>query len=75
MENKLPKFLKYDLEGYRGFGVTEFPLTFIEVDNEVIGSYSNDKAGFALVTEIGNTKDEVVEKLFKTLKMYGFIGK
>lgn len=70
MENKLPAFLKKDLEGYRGFGVTEFPLIFIEVDNKVIGSYCSDKAGYALATEIGNTKEEVVEKLFKCLKIY-----
>lgn len=75
MENKLPTFLKYDLEGYRGFGVMEFPLIFIEVDNKVIGSYCNDKAGYALATEIGNTKEEVVEKLFKRLKTYGYIRK
>ena len=73
MENKLPTFLKYDLEGYRGFGITEFPLIFKEVNNKVIGSYWNDKAGYALATEIGNTKEEVVEKLFKTLKAEGYL--
>ena len=72
-ENKLPTFLKYDLEGYRGFGITEFPLIFNEVDNKVIGSYCNDKAGYALATEIGDTKEEVVEKLFKTLKAEGYL--
>ena len=46
-----------------------------EVDNKVIGSYCNDKAGYALATEVGNTKEEVVEKLFKTLKMEGYIEK
>ena len=75
MENKLPTFLKYDLEGYRGFGVTEFPLIFDEVDNKVIGCYCNDEAGCALASEIGDTKEEVVEKLFKTLKRDGYIGK
>ena len=75
IENKLPAFLIYDLEGYRGFDVTEFPLTFNEVDNKVIGSYCNEKAGCALLTEVGDTKEEVVEKLFKSLKTYGYIGK
>lgn len=72
MEDKLPTFLKYDLEGYRGFGVTEFPLIFNEVDNKVIGSYCNDKAGYGLLTEVGSTKEEVVDKLFKRLKIYGY---
>ena len=73
IEDKLPPFLRYDLEGYRGFGVTKFPLIFHEVDNKVIGSYCNDKAGYALATEVGNTKEEVIGKLFKTLKMYGYV--
>lgn len=73
MEDKLPPFLRYDLEGYRGCGVTKFPLIFHEVDNKVIGSYCNDKAVYALATEVGNTKEEVVEKLFKTLKIYGYV--
>lgn len=73
MENKLPKFLMYDLEGYRGCGVTKFPLIFHEVDNKVIGSYCNDGAGYALETEIGNTKEEVVQMLYKALKRDGYI--
>ena len=73
IENKLPKFLKYDLKGYRGCGVTIFPLAFKEVDNKVIGSYCNDGAGYGLAVEIGNTKEEVVEKLFKTLKREGYV--
>ena len=73
MENKLPTFLKYDLEGYRGFGVTEFPLIFNEVDNKVIGSYCNAKAGYALATELDNTKEEAVEKSSKPSKMEGYI--
>ncbi len=73
IENKLPKFLMYDLEGYRGCGVTEFPLIFHEVDNKVIGSYCNDKAGYALETEIGDTKEEVVQMLYKALKRDGYI--
>ena len=72
-KNKLPTFLKYDLEGYRGFGVTEFPLIFNEVDNKVIGSYCNDKAGYGLATEIGNTKEEVVQLLYKALKRDGYV--
>ena len=75
MEDKLPEFLMKDLEGFRGFDVTKFPLTFNEVDGKVIGSYCNDKAGCALATEVGDTKEEVVEKLFKTLKMEGYIEK
>lgn len=63
----------FDLEGFRGCGVTKFPLTFRVIDNRVIGSYSNDKAGYALETEIGSTKEEVVEKLFKALKIDGFV--
>ena len=73
MEDKIPPFLRYDLEGYRGFGVTKFPLIFHEVDNKVIGSYCNDRTGYALATEVGDTKEEVVEKLFKTLKIYGYV--
>ena len=73
MEDKIPPFLRYDLEGYRGFGVTKFPLIFHEVDNKVIGSYCNDRAGYALATEVGDTKEEDVEKLFKTLKIYGYV--
>lgn len=73
IENKLPTFLKYDLEDYRGYGVTKFSLVFKEVDNKVIGSYCNDKVGYALATEVGNTKEEVVEKLFKTLKIEGYV--
>ena len=75
MEDKLPEFLIKDLEGFRGFDVTKFPLIFDEVDGKVIGSYCNDKAGCALATEVGDTKEEVVEKLFKTLKTYGYIKK
>lgn len=74
MEDKLPAYLIYDLEGYRGFGVTKFPLIFDEVDGKVIGSYCNDDAGYALETEVGDTKEEVVEKLFKALKTYGYVG-
>ena len=73
MEDKLPEFLMKDLEGFRGFDVTKFPLTFNEVDGKVIGSYCNDKAGCALATEVGDTKEEVVEKLFKSLKTYGYL--
>lgn len=74
MKDKLPAFLMEDLEGFRGFDVTEFPLIFTEVDNKVIGSYCNEKAGCALATEVGDTKEEVVEKLFKALKTYGYVG-
>lgn len=73
IENKLPKFLMYDLEGYRGCGVTKFPLVFKEVDNKVIGSYCNDGAGYGLAVEVGDTKEEVVEMLFKSLKRDGYI--
>lgn len=69
MESKLPKFLMYDLEGYRGCGVTKFPLVFKEVDNKVIGSYSNDDVEYALATEVGDTKEEVVDKLLKSLEI------
>lgn len=72
-ENKLPTFLMYDLEGYRGCGVTKFPLFFIEVDNKVIGSYCSHKAGYALETEIGDTKEEVVQMLYKALKRDGYV--
>ena len=72
IENKLPEFLIYDLEGYRGFDVTKFPLTFNEVDGKIIGSYCSEPAGYALLTEVGDTKEEVVEKLFKGLKTYGY---
>lgn len=37
--------------------------------------YCNGKVGYALATEIGDTKEEVVEMLFKRLKTYGYIGK
>ena len=73
MENKLPEFLIEDLDGYRGFGITKFPLVFNEVNNKVIGSYCNDKAEYALLTEIGSTKEEVIDKLFKRLKIYGYV--
>lgn len=73
MDNRLPLIINYDLQGYRGFGVTEFPLSFRVIDGKIIGSYSNDKAGYALYTEIGSTKEEVIEMLFKSLKKDGFI--
>ena len=46
MDNRIPLIINYDLEGYRGCGVTEFPLSFRVIDGKVIGSYSNDKAGY-----------------------------
>ena len=73
MDKRLPLIIKYDLEGYRGCGVTEFPLSFREIDGKIIGSYSNDNVEYALATEIGNTKEEVIEMLFKSLKRDGYI--
>ena len=51
MDNRIPLIINYDLEGYRGCGLTEFPLSFRVIDGKVIGSYSNDGAGYALFTE------------------------
>ena len=66
--NKIPSYIDYDLDGFRGFGMTRFPLIFKELNNQVVGSYCNDKAGYALYTEWGNTKEEVINKLYNKIK-------
>ena len=60
----LPPYIDYDLEGFRGFGMTRFPLVFEEKCGKIVGSYCNDKAGYALYTEWGETKWEVINKLY-----------
>ncbi len=67
MEKKLPSVLTYDLEGFRGFGITDFPLTFIDHHDVIVGSYCNDKAGYALYTEVGETKEDVIAKLYEKI--------
>ena len=67
MEKKLPLHIEYDLQGYRGFGLTEFDLGFKELTNEFVGYYSNDKAEYALYVEFGKTKEEVSNMLYNDL--------
>lgn len=66
----LPKVLKYDLDGYRGFGVVDFPLRIEEKFGEFVGHYSNDEADYSLACVWGKTKEEVIEKLYNQLKLY-----
>ena len=67
-ELRLPKTLKYDLEGFRGFELTTFPLTIEEKCGKVVGHYTNEKAGYTLHCVWGDTIEDVVEGLSKELK-------
>lgn len=73
MEKKLPSYIVYDLEGYRGFGIVKFPLCIKKVDNFIVGSYAHDGAGYGLYTEVGCSREEVVDKLYKKLVYDGYI--
>lgn len=65
----LPKYIDYDLEGYRGCGVVRFPLEIREVNGKWNGSYVNDKAGYGLAVALGDTRKEVEDELLRQLKM------
>lgn len=68
-EVKLPKYIDYDLEGYRGFGVVRFPLAIQEINGKRVGSYAYDKAEYALAVAWGDTRKEVEDKMISQLKM------
>ena len=68
-EVKLPKYIDYDLEGYRGFGVVRFPLILREINGKWIGAYACDKAEYALAAAWGDTRKEVEDELLRQLKM------
>lgn len=68
-EVKLPKYIDYDLEGYRGFGVVRFPLAIREINGKWVGSYAYDKAEYALAAAWGDTRKEVEDELLRQLKM------
>lgn len=68
-EVKLPKYIEYDLEGYRGFGVVRFPLILREINGKWIGAYAYDDAEYALAAAWGDTRKEVEDEMIKQLKM------
>lgn len=59
----LPKFIKYDLRGYRGFEVVEIPLLVFERNKKWCATYSHHGAGWALETEWSDTKEGALKKL------------
>ena len=68
-EVKLPKYIDYDLEGYRGCGVVRFPLVIQEKNDKWVGSYAYDDAEYALAVAWGDTRKEVEDELLRQLKM------
>jgi len=70
---KLPNVLKYDLCGLRGCYMTKFPLVIEKKDGKFIGTYCNHLAMYSLACEIGDTEEEVVSRLYNTLKKYKYI--
>lgn len=69
----LPKEIRYDLEGFRGFGLTFFPLIVEKRGDQFVASYCHDKAGYALGTAWGNTKTEAKQKLAEQLQKEGYL--
>lgn len=69
MEN-LPKHIRYDLEGYRGFGIVKMPLVLWHYNNgKVSASYSWDAAEYCPYLAFGDTEEEAKRELLKQLKM------
>ena len=71
---KLPKTIKYDLVGYRGYGKVDFQLEIIEFDDGRVGGfYIHHGAEYGLYAEICDSEEEVREKLAHLLKIDGYI--
>ena len=66
---ELPKYIKYDLCGYRGYGIVTLPLVIEKREDRYVGHYSHDGAEISLITEWGETESEVYEKMEKTLEL------
>lgn len=70
----LPKTIKYDLEGYRGYGEVDFQLEIIKyADGRVGGFYLHHGAEYGVYAEICDSEEEVREKLAHLLKIDGYI--
>ena len=65
---KLPKYIKYDLCGYRGYGIVTLPLVIEKRGDRYVGHYSHNGAEFSLITEWGETENDVYEKMKNKLE-------
>lgn len=71
---KLPKTIKYDLKGYRGYFEVDFQLEFKHYDDGKVGGfYLHHGAEYGLYAEICDSEDEVRERLANCLKRDGYI--
>ena len=66
----LPRYITYDLQGYRGYNVVKFHLEVFEKDGKWCASYSHDGAGCALATEWADTKEAALNKLSEAMQQY-----
>lgn len=71
---KLPKTIRYNLNGYRGCFEVDFQLEIIKYDDGRVGGfYHHHGAEYGLYAEICDSEEEVREKLAHLLKIDGYI--